>query len=120
MYKTICRVINTSVENMGSVHVAPDVVEALPANGVRANRTYAVKLGEASFSMTFDRSSISGGDAYAVVYLNIQQDCDIAFDADLYVGGEVPNTKAGMHKLIYNVLPNGQISLGSLDLEAVV
>lgn len=120
MYKTLCRAINTSVENMGSVRIEPDVVEALPANGVRANRTYAVAVGAEGFSMQFDRSSISGGDAYAVVYLNILQDCDIAFDADLYVGGESPNTKAGMHKLIYNVLPNGQVSLGALDLEAVV
>lgn len=117
-FRQLCQVVNISADAMGTIGNV-DFVEAFKGE-VEYNRTYVLHLtgDETSFYLPVNRWDIPGvPDGYATVYLTIDQDMDIGLDADYFVGGEVPATTAGVHKLIYNFLPNQQISIGCLDLE---
>ena len=127
IYRLFCQIFNTSTENMGSIDIIDNAIEGNITSGLKWGRTYNITVTGNSYELVFDNSAerpidILGleNDAYCVVYLTLEQDCDIVHEATYLVNGESPNTTAGRHKWIFNRLPNGQISLGALDLEAVV
>lgn len=122
MYTSFCQAFQ-SCEMQDFKRYAPidGAYEALSDTVVCDGRVCVAKLNEYTTSIKTYRERFHGTkDGYATVYVDCDADVDVAFDVDYFVGGEVPNTKAGRHKLIYNLLPDCTVSLGALDLEAVV
>ena len=121
MYTSFCQAFQScAIEDFKRYAAIDGAYEALSDTVVCDGRVYAAKLNEYTTAIQTSRDRFLGTkDSYATVYVDCDADVDVAFDADYLVGGEAPNTKAGRHKLIYNVLPDATVSLGSLDLEAV-
>lgn len=119
-YKMLCQFVNTSVENMGVAHIIDGMIEVRTRGGLKWGRTYYQSMESDTEIMTIDTDSYSCGNDYIVLYFYCHGTMDVGLtDVDFFVGG-VPDTQTeGWHKWIFNRLPNGQISLGSLDLEAV-
>ena len=125
-FDVFCRAFNTSIENMGSIKLIENVFDGNYANGLKWGRNYYITVNDSTYVLNIDWTCpIPNGDfglrneAYCVVYLNLEQDCDIAHEAQYIVNGESPNTKAGLHKWIFNYLYDGTVSLGAIDLEAI-
>lgn len=119
-YKMFCQFVNTSVENMGVAHIIDGMIEVRTRGGLKWGRTYYQSMESDTEIMTIDTDSYSCGNDYIVLYFYCHGTMNVGLtDVDFFVGG-VPDTQTeGWHKWIFNRLPNGQISLGSLDLEAV-
>lgn len=120
-YRTFCSFINTSVSAMGDGVPIAGKAE-IPTVGLLWNRTYAIRLDNGSIDIFFAENAAEGmiaQEAYTTVYVYFPQDIDATISGvDYFVGG-VPKTTQGWHKWIFNRLPNGQASLGALDLEAI-
>ena len=122
MYTSFCQAFQScSIKDFKRYAPIDGAYEALSDTVVCDGRVCVAKLESYTTSIKTSRDRFLGTkDSYATVYVDCDSDVDIAFDADYFVSGEVPNTKAGRHKLIYNLLPDSTVSIGSLDLEAVV
>lgn len=122
MYTSFCQAFQScAIKDFKRYPPIDGAYEALSDTVVCDGRVCVAKLNGNTTSIKTSRDRFLGTkDSYATVYVDCEVDVDVAFDADYYVGGEVPNTKTGRHKLIYNLLPDSTVSLGALDLEAVV
>lgn len=124
-FKVFCQCFraDTTLTNFNGLYIAENRVEALGRWVFCDNRSYVSRIDAASFYVDAGAQYVGDFivDGYSVLYIDLARDCDVVINnISFYVGGEVPNTKAGKHKWIFNETPKGQVSLGALDLEAVV
>lgn len=128
-FKTFCQcfIADTTPDyfltNFNGLYTVENRVEALGRWVFCDNRSYVSRIDAVSFYVDAGARYVGDFivDGYSVLYIDLARDCDVVINnISFYVGGEVPNTKAGKHKWIFNEMPKGSISLGALDLEAVV
>lgn len=117
--RSLSQCVNVSADAMGTIRIPDDAVVRFAGN-VEPNRKYyfsAIFGSEISF--TLPTVPFTTDDAQFVIYLKCENYVDLVFpNGTKFVGGTLPNSDAGNHKLIGCWLKDaGAWALGGIDYE---
>lgn len=119
--RSLSQCVNVSADAMGTIRIPDDAVVRF-AGDVKPNRKYYfTAIAGSEISFTLPTVPFTTDDAQFVIYLDCGNYVDLVFpNGTKFVGGTIPNSDAGSHKIIGCWLKDaGAWAIGCIDYSEV-